>query len=74
MTEVHLQTMLDNIQPSNLPQNWKTFDLQSFSRKKNLWDCQQTALDYAIKALWKYYRDPDLTVAERKEKLLSVVS
>ncbi|MGF3573675.1 MAG: DEAD/DEAH box helicase family protein, partial [Candidatus Bathyarchaeia archaeon] len=34
-----------------------SFDLQSFSKNKKLWDYQQEALKNAIKVLWKYYED-----------------
>ncbi len=41
----------------NLPSEWTTFDLASFSRGKSLWDYQQSALQNALKALHKYYKD-----------------
>lgn len=59
--------MLDAIPESSLPPNWRGFDLVQFSREKELWDYQQQALANALKALWKYYSDPGLSVAERKQ-------
>lgn len=59
--------MLDEIPESSLPPNWRGFDLLQFSREKQLWDYQQQALTNALKALWKYYSPPDLTVLERKQ-------
>jgi len=41
----------------NLPPAWTTFDLAAFSKTKRLWEYQQEALQYALKALWKYYED-----------------
>ena len=66
MTGILLQRMLDNLPEGTLPPNWRGFDLTSFSREKTLWDYQQYALQYALKALWKYFEEPNLTVAERK--------
>jgi type III restriction enzyme len=66
MIGVYLQRMLDNLPPGGMPPNWRSFDFESFSRDKTLWDYQHLALDYAVKALWKYYGKPGLSVAERK--------
>ncbi|MDY6847071.1 MAG: hypothetical protein SVP52_08040, partial [Chloroflexota bacterium] len=66
MTGIYLQRMLDNLPSGTLPPNWRSFDFESFSRDKALWDYQQKALEYALKALWKYYGEPDLAVSERK--------
>ncbi len=66
---VYLQRMLDQLPPGSLPPNWLGFDLASFSRGKTLWDYQQAALDYALKALWKYYGPPGLTPPDRKAAL-----
>ena len=68
MVDIFLQRMLDNIPSGNLPPNWRGFDLLSFSREKSLWDYQQKALDYALKALWKYYDGLGLKISERKAK------
>jgi type III restriction enzyme len=69
MAGVYLQRMLDNLPQGSLPPNWRAFDLASFSKDKTLWDYQQLALDYALKALWCFYRAPDLSVKERKQAL-----
>ena len=66
MTGIYLQRMLDNLSAGTLPPNWRSFDFESFSRDKALWDYQQKALEYALKALWKYYGEPDLAVSGRK--------
>lgn len=67
MSNVSLQPMLDGIPESNLPPNWHGFDLLQFSHDKQLWDYQQQALSNALKALWKYYSTPGLSVLERKQ-------
>lgn len=67
MTAIYLQDMLDNLPAGLLPTNWQGFDLADFSRSKHLWDYQQRAIELALLALWKYYGNPDLGVAERKQ-------
>lgn len=57
MPRVLLQEMLEYVRPENLPANWSTFDWESFSRDKVLWDYQQNAVANAVKALWRYYED-----------------
>lgn len=52
-----LQNMLDDSQFDALPVNWTSFDLETFSKMKRLWDYQQEAVENAIKVLWKYYED-----------------
>lgn len=54
----NLQTLLNPIPFDDLPPAWTTFDLARFSRAKKLWDYQQTALQNALKALWKFYSEP----------------
>jgi len=55
--KVFLQDIIDDIQFEDLPANWTSFDLESFSKNKKLWDYQQEALKNAVKVLWKYYED-----------------
>jgi hypothetical protein len=55
MTNLH--NLLNDIPFDSLPPAWTTFDLASFSRAKTLWDYQQSALQNALKALHKYYKD-----------------
>ncbi len=50
-----LQTLLNDFAFESLPPAWTTLDLARFSKAKNLWDYQQTALQNAVKALWKFY-------------------
>ena len=57
MTRVFLQDIIEDISSGNLPYNWNSFDLKSFSRDKLLWKFQQKAVENAIKVLWKYYED-----------------
>jgi hypothetical protein len=52
-----LHTILQDLPFEDLPPAWTTFDLASFSRAKTLWDYQQSALQNALKVLWKYYQD-----------------
>src|SRR6266540_3138610 len=53
----NLHHLLNDIPFESLPPAWTTFDLASFARTRTLWDYQQSALQNAIKALWKYYAD-----------------
>jgi len=55
----NLHTLLNDLPFESLPPAWTTFDLASFSRAKTLWDYQQSALQNALKALWKYYADDE---------------
>lgn len=57
MVKVFLQKIIDDLRFDNLPPNWNSFDLNSFSKSKNLWDYQQDAVENAIKVLWKYFED-----------------
>ena len=50
-----LQTLLNDFAFESLPPAWTTIDLARFSRAKKLWDYQQTALQNAVKALYKFY-------------------
>ena len=57
MPRIFLQDILEDIRFEDLPPNWNSFDLESFSKTKRLWDYQQKAVKNAIKVLWKYYED-----------------
>jgi len=62
----NLHNLLNDLPFESLPPAWTTFDLASFSRAKTLWDYQQSALQNALKALWKYYADDEtLKVSEK---------
>jgi len=65
--KIFLQDMIENLRFEDLPPAWNTFDLESFSKDKRLWDYQQNALKNAIKALWKYFED--FADYQEKEKL-----
>jgi len=71
---VLLQDMIQDISFDDLPTSWNTFDIESFSKSKKLWDYQQEAVKNAIKVLWKYFEDfedyqenEDLEVNERRK-------
>jgi len=72
-----LQDILTDIPFADLPPAWQDHDLVAFSPTKRLWSYQQEALQYALKALWKYYEDfrdfsegePGTANEERKERL-----
>jgi type III restriction enzyme len=49
--------MVEGTPYESLPANWNSFDLNGFSRQKQLWDYQRTAVQSAIAALWKYYEE-----------------
>jgi hypothetical protein len=66
MTKIYLQPMLEQLPSGKLPPAWNSFNLEEFSRNKSLWDYQQAALQNALKALWKYYSQPERSEAERK--------
>ncbi len=57
MTRIFLQDMVGSLKFEDLPPNWNSFDLESFSKTKKLWDYQQDAVKNAVKVLWKYYED-----------------
>ena len=57
MNKLYLRDMAEDLQYEDLPPNWNTFDLETFSKDKKLWDYQQDAVRNAIKVLWKYYED-----------------
>lgn len=57
MTRILLQDMIDGFGFDDLPAIWNSFNLEAFSRNKNLWDYQQEAVKNALKVLWKYYED-----------------
>jgi type III restriction enzyme len=52
---IYLQSMVEGISDSMLPQAWVDHDFGFFSHTKRLYDYQQQALRNALKALWKYY-------------------
>ena len=57
MNKLFLRDMVEDLWYEDLPPNWNTFDLETFSKDKKLWDYQQDAVKNAIKVLWKYYED-----------------
>jgi type III restriction enzyme len=52
-----MQSMVEGISDSMLPQAWVDHDFGFFSHTKRLYDYQQQALRNALKALCKYYED-----------------
>jgi hypothetical protein len=78
MPRVSLQDIIEESKKfDNLPANWNSFDLESFSKNKKLWNYQQSTVENALKVLWKYFEDfanyqqgEELeTNQKRKEKL-----
>ncbi len=71
-----LQDLLEPLAFADLPPAWQDHDLRTFSPTKHLWDYQQEALQFALKALWKYFEDthdhtpgePDRVHTLRKER------
>jgi len=55
MAKELLQEMVQAVSFDDLPPAWNSFDLETFSRDKRLWDYQQTALQNALRALQRYY-------------------
>lgn len=53
----NLHNLLNDTPFEDLPPNWTTFNLASFSHSKSLWDYQQSSLQNALKALHKYYKE-----------------
>jgi len=68
MVRVLLQKIIEDLRYEDLPANWGSFDFESFSKSKKLWDYQQEAVKDAIKVLWKYFEDfADYHEGERLE-------
>jgi len=57
MARILLQNAIEDLKFEDLPAEWSSFDLKSFSKTKTLWDYQQKAVENAIKVLWKYFED-----------------
>lgn len=57
MTRVFLQDIIEDLRFEDLPAAWNSFDFESFSKSKTLWDYQQNAVENAVKVLWKYFED-----------------
>lgn len=57
MVRVLLQDIIEDLGFEDLPANWNSFDLESFSNSKKLWDYQQKAAENAIKVLYRYFGD-----------------
>ena len=51
------QKIVSQMNYEDLPSEWNSFDLSSFSDTINLWDFQQTALKNAIKCLYLYFQE-----------------
>ena len=62
-TGVFLRDLIEDLRFEDLPANWNSFDLESFSKSKKLWDYQQKAVENAIKVLWEYlqFRTDDVS-------------
>jgi len=77
MVKIFLQDIIEDLRFEDLLANWNSFDLESFSKTKKLWDYQKDALKNAIKVLWKYFEDfvdyqRDIEVSqERKQRFFN---
>jgi len=49
MVSTFLQDIIEDISLSILPYNWNSFELESFSKNKHLWEFKQKAVEKAIK-------------------------
>jgi len=49
MIRIFPQDIIEDLRFEDLPPNWNSFDLESFSEKKKLWDYQKDALKNAMK-------------------------
>ncbi len=56
---LYLQSVLDSIPLSALPESWQTIKLSRFSQDKSLFDFQVAGLHNTIKALWLFYKELD---------------
>ena len=57
MARLLLQSIIEYSKFEDLPPKWNSFDLESFSQAKRLWDYQQEAAKNAIKVLRRYFQD-----------------
>ena len=57
MVKIILESMVDELDFLELPYEWNSFDLTSFSKDKSLWDYQQYAVKNSLKSLFLYYKD-----------------
>jgi len=69
MARIFLRDIIEDFRFEDLPYNWNSFDLESFSKSKKLWDYQIDAVKNAIKVLRKYYED---FVDYKKSEILEV--
>ncbi|MEM2153893.1 MAG: DEAD/DEAH box helicase family protein [Nitrososphaeria archaeon] len=59
MTQISLilKNIAENINESQLSTPWRSFDFETFSFEKKLYDFQKEALSNAVKILWLYYQN-----------------
>ena len=55
MVRPFLHDMAEGIRLEDQPASWSTFDLETFSAGKRLWDCRQKAVENAVKILYRFY-------------------
>lgn len=73
MTRLLLRDIVGDLRFEDLPANWNSFDLKSFSKTKTLWDYQQRAVENAVKVLWNYFEvfadyQPSETIERNRER------
>ncbi|GIW23191.1 MAG: hypothetical protein KatS3mg068_2198 [Candidatus Sericytochromatia bacterium] len=64
MSKLYLQDIVKSIKFENLPNEWQTLDLESFSDNKNLFDYQQNALKNSLIALYLYFKEYNIDKKE----------
>jgi len=57
MAKIFLQDIIEDVSLEDSPPDWNSFDMESFSQSKRLWDYQQKAVRNGIKVLCRYFQD-----------------
>lgn len=72
-----LKEIIEKVDLESLGYSWRSFDFESFSKTKKLYDFQKKALENILKVLWLYYEDSvdfrkgeDLKVNEERKNIL----
>ena len=68
MTTIFLQDIIEDSRFEDLPPSWNSFDLETFSKSKRLWDYQQKAVENGIKVLCRYFEDDDIVFFGKEEE------
>jgi len=57
MLKILLRDAIEDSRFEDLSPSWNSFDLESFSKSKKLWDYQQKAVENGVKVLCRYFED-----------------